>query len=261
MCSQIKYRHIGPMGKRVIAVVGVPGDPNVYYIGGFSGRIWKSNDNGKNCKCMGLEKTGRIGRIIIHPTGPNIVFVTAMGHCYGPQQERGVFRTTDAGKSCERVLFVDENTGCSDIAMDPNNPGILFAGMWQMFISTWGRWSSGPGSGLYISQDCGTTWKHLTSHGLPDTTMGKIAVAIARNNSIHIYALLETEDEELWRSDDGGETFKIFPVVGGDNHDMWIDPLLPDRLIASSPKPLPQVCQKFPVSERIPLMGHLLIII
>ena len=112
--------------------------------------IYKSTDAGKTWKCMDLEKTGRIGRTIIHPTDPNIVFAAAMGHCYGPQQERGVFRTTDGCKSWERVLFVDENTGCSDIAMDPNNLRFLFAGMWQMFIRTWGRWSGGLGSGLYM---------------------------------------------------------------------------------------------------------------
>jgi photosystem II stability/assembly factor-like uncharacterized protein len=262
--SQFNYRHIGPQGNRMIAVVGVPGDLNVYYAGAASGGIWKSTDGGINWKPifddqpvssvgslaiapsdtqiiwagsgetfirsnisigngiykstdggktwmhMGLEKTGRIGRIVIHPHNPNIVFAAAMGHCYGPQPERGVFRTTDGGKAWERVLFVDENTGCSDIAMDPNNPRILFAGMWQVEIKTWGRWSGGPGSGVFMSIDGGKTWKHLTGHGLPDPPLGKIAVAVAPDNSNRVYSLIETGQRgSLWRSDDGGENWML----------------------------------------------------
>ncbi len=273
-----------------------PSDPNIIWAGtgetfirsnvsqGMG--IYKSTDAGKTWKCMGLEKTGRIGRIVVDPRDPNIVFAAAMGHCYGPQPERGVFRTTDGGKNWERVLFVDENTGCSDLAMDPNNPRILFAGMWQMFIRTWGRWSGGPGSGLYMSRDGGTTWKRLNGHGLPETTMGKIAVAVAPTNSNRIYALIESHDGVLWRSDDGGENWKLvnedisligrplyytrfavatddynelyflnvsfvasldggetFKVIsrgqapGGDSHDMWIDPLIPDRMMVGNDNP------------------------
>src|SRR5439155_1478107 len=102
----------------------------------------------------------------IGPVG-NRVSAVALGHGYGPQEERGVYRTTDGGKTWERVLFVDRNTGASDIAMDPNNPRILFAGMWQLELHTWGRESGGPGSGIYASRDGGTTWKKLTGHGLP----------------------------------------------------------------------------------------------
>jgi photosystem II stability/assembly factor-like uncharacterized protein len=260
--KQLKYRHIGPVGNRVIAVVGVPGDSNIYYAGAASGGIFKSEDGGinwkpifdkqpvssigslaiapsdpnivwagtgetfirsnishgdgiyksadagKTWKNMGLEKTGRIGRVMIDPRNPDIVFAAAMGHCYGPQEDRGVFRTTDGGKTWEKVLFVDEETGCSDIAMDPNNPRILFAGMWPMLIRTWGKWSGGPGGSLFKSVDGGTTWKKLKGKGLPAGEIGKVAVAVAPSDSERVYVLIEHKDEGLWRSDDGGETWR-----------------------------------------------------
>src|SRR4030095_13796447 len=164
---------------------------------------------------MGLEKTGRISLIVIDPKNPDVVLIGALGHAYGPQPERGVFRTVDGGKNWERVLFTDENSGCSDIAMDPSNSRILFAGMWTIEIHTWGRDSGGPGSGLFKSTDGGVTWKRLTGNGLPTRTIGKVALAIARSNPNRIYALIETGDGvplkgnetdrgKLWRSEDGG---------------------------------------------------------
>ena len=160
---------------------------------------------------MGLEKTGRIGRVIIDPRNPDVVFAAALGTCYGPQPERGVYRTTDGGKTWERVLFVDENTGASDLAMDPTNPRILFAGTWQIDIKTWGRKSGGPGSGVFVSRDGGTTWKRITGHGLPDPPLGKIAVAVAPSDPA---ARLRADRDRrqrgsLWRSDDGGEKWKL----------------------------------------------------
>jgi hypothetical protein len=134
--------------------------------------IYKSTDAGKTWKLMGLEKTGRIGHLAIDPKNPDNVLACALGHAYGPQPERGVFRTTDGGKNWERVLFTDESSGCSDIAMDPNNPHIVFAGMWPLEIHTWGRESGGPGSGLFMSRDGGATWKKLAGHGLPTRTTG-----------------------------------------------------------------------------------------
>ena len=128
--------------------------------------VYRSTDGGTTWEHKGLSATGRIGRVIIHPTDPDIVYAAALGHLYGPQEERGIFRTTDGGDSWERVLFVDENTGGVDVVMDPNNPQILFAATWQMFIRTWGRWSGGPGSGIYMSRDAGASWERLEGRGL-----------------------------------------------------------------------------------------------
>jgi photosystem II stability/assembly factor-like uncharacterized protein len=182
--------------------------------------IYKSTDAGKTWTHMGLDKTGRIGNVLIDPRNPDIVLACALGHAYGPQQERGVFRTTDGGKNWERVLFVDENTGCSDMGMDPNNSRILFAGMWQLVIHTWGRTSGGPGSGLFKSTDGGVTWKRLEGHGLPKPPVGRIAVRVAQHDSNRVYAMIETGDGvpwennpgqsgQLWRSDDGGEDWQL----------------------------------------------------
>jgi hypothetical protein len=172
--------------------------------------VYKSTDAGKTWTHMGLEKTGRIGRVIIDPRNPEIVFVAALGTCYGPQPDRGVFRTTDGGKSWEKVLFVDENTGISDLSMNAGNPRVLFAGAWQIDIKTWGRKSGGPGSGVFVSRDGGSTWKRITGHGLPEPPLGKIAVSVAPSDGSRVYALIETGRRgSLWRSDDGGEHWKL----------------------------------------------------
>src|SRR5437867_13113297 len=142
-----------------------PSDPNIIWAG--TGEAWirshisvgqgiyKSTDAGKTWTRMGLDKTGRIGRVVIDPVNPQIVLACALGTTCGPQQERGIFRTTDGGATWQRTLFTDENTGCSEIAVNPANPRILFAGMWQIEIHTWGRESGGPGSGLFMSRDGG----------------------------------------------------------------------------------------------------------
>jgi photosystem II stability/assembly factor-like uncharacterized protein len=205
-------------------------DPNLVWAGTGEGKIrshisvgqgvYKSTDAGETWRMMGLEKTGRIPRTIIHPTNTDIVYVCALGHSYGDQPERGVYRTTDGGVTWTRTLFVDEKTGCSDLAMDPSNPRILFAGMWQFVIHTWGRRSGGPGSGLFMSRDGGETWTRLVGNGLPEGPIGKVAVAIARSNPDRVYAMFETGDGvpwegqptgtgQLWRSEDGGRRWAL----------------------------------------------------
>ncbi len=202
------------------AIAVGPSDPNLVWVGtgeafirgniSIGNGVYKSTDAGKTWTHSGLDQTGRIARVIVSPRDPNVVFVAAMGHSYGPQADRGVFRTTDGGKTWDKVLFVDENTGAGDLVMDPHNPQILFAGMWQLVIHPWGRESGGPGSGLFMSRDGGTTWKRLTGHGLPESPLGKIAVAIAPSNSNRVYALIETADKGvLWRSDDGGDNWTL----------------------------------------------------
>ncbi|HSF15260.1 MAG TPA: sialidase [Vicinamibacteria bacterium] len=207
-----------------------PSDPSIVWVGtgetfirsnvSIGNGVFKSTDGGTTWRHMGLQGTGRIGRVIVHPTNPDVVYAAALGHGYSPQQERGVYRTTDGGQSWSRVLFVDENTGASDLVMDPGNPRILVAGMWQIDIRTWGRESGGPGSGIHLSRDGGDTWTRLEGNGLPKLPVGKIALCMTPRDSKRIYALIETgdgvpwhgeetESGELWRSDDVGKNWKL----------------------------------------------------
>ena len=182
--------------------------------------VWKSTDGGATWHHMGLDATGRISRIVIHPTNPDVVYVASLGHGHAPQPERGIYRTKDGGESWEHVLFVDEHTGASSLEMDPNNPRILYAGMWQILINTWKRKSGGPGSGIFVSRDAGDTWTKLEGNGLPTPPLGKIDVCLTPADSKRVYALIETGDGvpwhgqetangELWRSDDGAQTWKL----------------------------------------------------
>ena len=170
--------------------------------------IYKSTDAGATWQHVGLEQTGRIGRIIVHPTDANIVYACALGRTTGPQQERGVFKTTDGGRNWTRVLFVDPNTGCSGLNIDENDPNTLFAGMWQVEMHTYAMFSGGPSSGIYVTHDGGAHWTHLEGHGLPHSPLGKIDIAPAPSNSKRVYALIQTADQgSIWRSDDGGQTW------------------------------------------------------
>ncbi len=203
------------------ALAVAPSDPNVVWAG--TGEAWairdsdvmgngvyKSTDAGRTWTHAGLDETGRIGRIIVNPTNPDIVFVCALGRLTGPQQERGVYRTMDGGEHWDRVLFADEKTGCSGLAMDPHNPRTLFAGMWQVEMHTYAELSGGPGSGVYVSHDGGTKWARIEGHGMPKPPVGKIDVAVAPTNSNRVFALIQTKDQgSLWRSDDGGENWSV----------------------------------------------------
>ncbi len=205
-------------------------DPNVVWAGtgephvrshiSVGWGVYKSTDAGATWRLMGLEATGRVSRVVVHPTNPDLVYVAALGHAYGPQRERGIYRTTDGGRTWEQVLFVDERTGASELVMDPNNPRILFAGFWQIDIKTWGRESGGPGSSIWTSRDGGATWTRLAGHGLPARPYGKVALGIAPTNSNRVYAMIEagdgvpwhgqpTDRGKLWRSDDGGATWEV----------------------------------------------------
>jgi photosystem II stability/assembly factor-like uncharacterized protein len=172
--------------------------------------VYKSTDAGQTWNHMGLDETGRIGRVIVHPSNPDLVYVCAAGRLTGPQQERGVFKSIDGGKTWSQSLFVNPNTGCSGLSMDPADPNTLVAGTWEVVMHSWAMFSGGAGSGVYISHDAGMTWKRVEGHGMPKGAVGKIDVAIAPTNSKRVYALIQTADQgSLWRSDDAGENWAV----------------------------------------------------
>jgi photosystem II stability/assembly factor-like uncharacterized protein len=256
----MQYRLVGPFrGGRVLAVAGVPGDPQTYYFGAAAGGVWKSidggahwtpqfdkqdvasigsiavapsdpnilyvgtgegclrgnisygdgvyrsNDAGKTWKNIGLKDTQHIPRVLIDPRNPDVVLVAALGHPFAPNTERGVYRTTDGGKTWTKVLYVDDHTGATDLAYAPSNPQIVFAAMYQVERQPWAFSSGGPGSGLYRSTDGGATWKKLAGNGLPEGLLGKIGVSVSGADPDRVYALIEAEKGGLYRSDDGGD--------------------------------------------------------
>jgi photosystem II stability/assembly factor-like uncharacterized protein len=169
--------------------------------------IYKTTDGGENWKKMGLENTERIGRIIIHPKDPNVVYVAALGHLWNSNEDRGVYKTTDGGTTWKKILYIDENTGCSDLAIDPEEPEILYAAMWQFRRYPYFFNSGGPGSGLYISRDGGANWEK-GSNDLPSGTIGRIALSVSPVKPDIVFALVESEKSALYRSDDKGLTWK-----------------------------------------------------
>ena len=265
-----------------------PGRPEVVWAGtgetfyirpttSIGNGIYRSNDGGKTWRHLGLAKTGRIARIVVDPTNDRRVYVCATGSGFGPSKHRGVYRTTDNGRHWTRVLFVNPETGCSDLAIDPADPHILLAGMWQFHIYPWDLDSGGPGSGVYLSHNGGRTWTHLVDDGLPKGPLGKIAVAISASDPDIFYTLIQDGPPGLYRSIDrglhwtlvshnhsmeerppyytrfaispdnpdrlyfistnfttsrnGGRTLRFEHCGCGDNHDFWIDPKDPKRMI------------------------------
>ncbi len=214
-------------------------NPNVVYVGtgeacirgniSHGDGVYKTLDGGKTWKNVGLHDSRAIGKVIVNPMNPDIAFVAALGHVFGPNAERGIFRTTDGGKTWEKVLYKDENTGGVDVAFDPRNPNILFAALWQARRTSWSMDDGGPGSGLYRSGDGGTTWKHIEEHGLPKGPYGKIGVAVAANSD-RVYALIEAHNPDggLYRSDDGGENWRLV----NEDHSLWQRPWYYMHIIA-----------------------------
>lgn len=195
-----------------------PSDPNVVYAGSgeanirgnvtFGTGIFKSDDAGKTWQHV-WKSRGQIGTMVVDPRNPDVAFAAVLGSPFGPNKERGVYRTTDGGKTWKQVLYKNEQTGASDVALDPGNPRIVFAGFWQTRRSPWDMTSGGPGSGLYRSADGGDTWEQLDKGGLPEGPWGKVGVRVAASNPDVVYALIEAKQGGLYRSSDGGETWEL----------------------------------------------------
>ncbi len=258
----MKWRQIGPFrGGRVLAVTGVPGEPNIYYFGAVAGGVfkstngglswtptfdhesvasigaiavadsdhniiyvgsgeaclrgnisygdgvYKSTDGGLTWKKVGLKDTRHIGAVIVDPRNPDIVLVAAVGHAWGPNAERGIFRTADGGKTWQKVLFKDNDTGASDVVFDPKNSSVVYAALWQVRREPWYFNSGGTGSGLYKSVDGGLTWSQLQGNGLPAGPLGRIGVSVSGADSNRVYALIEAKEGGLYSSDDAGRSW------------------------------------------------------
>jgi len=333
----MRFRLVGPFrGGRVVAVTGVPSQPNVYYFGGVGGGIWKTTDGGgawlpvsdgqvktssvgaiavadsdpnvvyagmgescvrgnasngdgvyksldagKTWRNVGLEDSQTIGAVLVHPKNPDIVYVAALGHLWGPNDMRGVYRSTDGGANWKQVLTRGRDAGAVDLAMDPGNPRVLYASFWQVRRNPYHFDSGGPGSGLFKSTDGGDTWTDLShAPGMPRGVEGRIGVTVSPANPDRVWALVEAADGGVFRSDnagrtwtkvneqnilrqrawyynhifadpqnadtvyalntgmyrsiDGGRTFTAIRTPHGDNHDLWIAPDNPQRMIESN---------------------------
>ena len=263
--SGLRWRMIGPFrGGRVNGVTGVPGQPNVFYMGSVGGGVWKttnagrtwipifdsqpiasigavavapskpdvvyvgtgeadmrsqisygdgmykSTDAGKTWTHIGLEPTRQIGKVIVHPTDPDIAYVAALGHVYGANPDRGVYRTRDGGATWQKVLFKSNDVGAIDLAFDPGDPQTIYASLWNTRRPPWSIYppSYGPGSGLYKSTDGGTNWQQLSS-GLPTDGVGRIGIAVAPANRRRVFAIVDAKAGGLYRSDDAGATWRL----------------------------------------------------
>ncbi|MGA8025789.1 MAG: glycosyl hydrolase, partial [Bryobacteraceae bacterium] len=202
------------------ALAVAPSDPKVIYAGtgesdirsdlASGDGIYKSSDGGKSWKNIGLKETRQISQIVVNPRDPNVVFVAALGHAYGPSEERGVFLSNDGGETWRKVLDRGPNAGAAALAMAIDEPQVLFAAMWEAHRPPWSTYAplGGPGSGLYRSTDGGNTWQQLSGHGLPDGEWGRAGVAVAgRTHGRRVYATIDAKDAGLYRSDDGGDTW------------------------------------------------------
>jgi photosystem II stability/assembly factor-like uncharacterized protein len=282
--GQLKSSSVG-------AVAISESNPDVVYIGmgetELRGNImqgdgvYKTVDAGKTWKNIGLTDTQAIARVRVHPTNPDIVYVAAFGHPYGPNTERGVFRTKDGGKTWTKVLYRSDHAGAVDLCFDPHNPNVLYAAIWDAYRTPWSLSSGGPQSGLFKTTDGGDTWKEITRNaGLPAGIIGKIGVSASGADSNRVYAIVEAEDGGVFVSDDagatwkkvsedrkvrqrafyysriyadpkdhdlvyilntaffkstdGGKTYKTIRVPHGDNHDLWIAPNDPKRMVNSN---------------------------
>ena len=202
------------------AIAVAPSDSNIVYVGTgeadmreditYGNGMYKSTDGGKTWTHVGLEDSQQIGRVLVDPKNPDIVFVAALGHAFGANPERGVYRTTDGGKTWQRVLQKDNDTGAVDLAFDPQDSKTIYATLWQTRRPPWNVYppSNGPGSGLYKSTDGGSTWTQLTN-GLPTEGIGRIGIAVARTDHNRVYAIVDAKQGGLYRSDDAGQSWKL----------------------------------------------------
>jgi len=273
------------------AIAVSPSNPDVVYIGmgetELRGNVmqgdgvYKTTDAGKTWTHLGLDDTQAIARVRVHPTNPDIVYAAAFGHPYGRNTDRGVFRSKDGGKSWQKVLFKSDHAGAVDLVIDPTNPNVLFAAIWDANRTSWSLTSGGPDSGLYKTTDGGDHWTEITRNpGLPSGVIGKIGVAVSGADGNRVYAVVENENGGVFASDDagatwkkvsedralrqrafyysriyadpkakdtiyvlnvnfhkstdGGKTYRQLRPTHGDNHDLWIDPANPDRMVESN---------------------------